>query len=382
MAKHLVFLIFMLTVLAFTACCSPKENEASEPPEAKERNAAPTKVERPNNESNVFEVPKTEIHNVEAPEAEPNEPETAKIERNNIEAGNTEPNELQASKAEPNVIEPAKTEPNKVEPNEVKQTPKVAFHDKCADILKTYVDDKGMVDYKTLKRKRLELKDLLREFTKLNPKEYQSWPKEDKIAFWINTYNFQTLKIIIDNYPIESSWYLRLLPGWEPDSIRHIERNIGSINEQKFYVMGEEFKLWRIEERFFRKEFDEPRVFFGICYATLSSPPLRNEPYRGATLSEQLDDQVKKFLSNPRAFKIDRNRQIVYLSFIFEPKWFGSEFVAKYGTNKRFKDERPAVRAVLNFITNYISDLDINFLKMENYSVEFMRHDMRLNDSS
>lgn len=338
--------------LACIASCPTTENEPADSPEVEKHNSEPTKAE-PNE--------------VEHPKTKPNEPEPAK----------TQPNVIKSTKAETN-----KAEPIKAEPNEAKPPPKVTFHDKCAGILSSFVDEKGTVDYRKLKLKRLKLKQLLEEFAKLNQNEYNSWPKEDKIAFWINAYNIQKLKIIIDNYPIDSYWLLRLLPGWEPDSIRHINKRIDGINNQKFYVMEEEFTLQKVEDRFFRKEFDEPRVFFALCYATGSSPPLRNEPYRGTKLSQQLDDQAKKFLSNPLAFKINKKRQTVYLSHILQPTWFGSKFISKYGTNKKFKDQPPAVRAVLNCLTNYISRQNTNYLKLENYSIEYMRPNWRLNDSS
>jgi hypothetical protein len=269
----------------------------------------------------------------------------------------------------------------KVSPEPVKSTqatsrPIVSFHDKCADFLKNYVNDKGMVDYKTLKRKKPELNQLLDEFAKLDPNEYNSWSKEDKIAFWLNAYNIKMLKIIVDNYPIESQRVLRVL--WGPDSIRHIK---GIWDNYKFTVMDEEFTLKEIEQRFFRKEFDEPRVFFAISYASLSSPPLRNEPYYGCRLYEQLDDQAKKFLSSPLAFRIDREKQIVYLSAIFHPTWYGKEFISKYGTDKKFKDQPPHLRAVLNFATNYISKQDLFSLERENYSVKYITYNWTLNDS-
>jgi hypothetical protein len=146
--------------------------------------------------------------------------------------------------------------------------------------------------------------------------------------------------------------------------------------------MDEEFTLQEIEQRFFRKQFDEPRTFFALSHANLSGPPMRNEPYYGRKLIHQLDDQAEKFFSNPLAFKIDRNRQKVYLSPMLQPTWFGSEFLDKYGTDKKFKDQQPAVRAVLSVITNYISEQDKNFLEVENYTVEYMRYNWRLNDSS
>lgn len=376
MIKHCVVIISLLAVLAFITGCPPAERESID----SSATDAP-KIESPRAEPNLFEpaqveLVETEPNEVVPIEIEPNEIEFTKVEPNETEPVKTEPNELELPRTEPNVVEP------NVEPNDVKPSLKVTFHKKCADILSNFVDDKGMVDYRKLKQKRLKLKKLLDNFVELSPNEYKFWPKEDKIAFWINAYNLNVLQIIVENYPIESYRWLHLLPGWEPDSIQHISKRIGGINKQKFKVMDEVFTLPEIEQRFFRKEFNEPRVFFALSYATLSSPPLRNEPYYGGKLNKQLDDQAKKFLSNPLAFKIDRNKQRVYLSSILQPKSFGNEFLNKYGTDKKFKDQQPAVRAVLSFIINYISEQDKNFLEVENYTVEYMRRNWRLNDSS
>ena len=270
-----------------------------------------------------------------------------------------------------------KVPPEPVKPPKAKLRPIVSFHNKCAGILENYVDDKGMVDYKTLKRRKPELNQLLDEFAKLDPDEYNSWPQEDKIAFWLNAHNIKMLKIIVDNYPIQSSRILRVF--WGPDSIRHIK---GIWDKYKFIVMDEEFTLKEIERRFFRREFDEPRVFFAISHASLSSPPLRNEPYYGCRLYEQLDDQAKKFLFSPLAFRIDREKQTVYLSAMFQSSWYGKEFISKYSTDKKFKDQQPSVRAVLNLATNYISQQDVTFLEVENYSVKYMNYNWTLNDGS
>lgn len=377
MAKDRIVFILFVTVLAFIGGCLPEERESPDSVPAVTPKLEPTKAD-----PNLFEPARVEPNEAEPIEAEPNEVGPIDIEPNKVE-----PNETELTKAEPNELGPTETEPNevksvKVEPNDVKPPLKVTFHGKCDYILSSFVDDKGMVKYRKLKLKRAKLRQLLKEFAELNRSEYNSWPKEDKIAFWINVYNLQMLRIIVENYPIDSYRILHILPGWEPDSIRHINLRIGGINKQKFIVMDEVFTLPEVEQRFFREEFNEPRVFFALSYATLSSPPLRNEPYYGGKLNEQLDDQAKKFLSNPLALKIDRNKQRVYLSSILQPKQFGSEFVNKYGTNKRFKDQQPAVRAVLSFITNYISAQDKHFLEVENYSIEYMRRNWRLNDSS
>jgi hypothetical protein len=109
---------------------------------------------------------------------------------------------------------------------------------------------------------------------------------------------------------------------------------------------------------------------------------LRNEPYYGHKLDKQLDNQAERFMSRPEAFKIDRENKIVYLSAILKPNWHGKEFIVKYGTDKKFKEQEPATRAVLNFITNYISKQDVSFLEVENYTIEYMGFNWTINDGS
>ena len=373
MIRRLVVFATVLIILAFITGCPPVKPEPAESPEDRIVKLEPTKVE-PNevepDEVTPIEPEPNDIRptGVEPNEIEPNEP--VKVEPN--EPRQAEPNEVEPIKVEPNDIEPTKTDPNKVKP-----LPKVAFHDKCAYILKNFVDDKGMVKYKALRLKRLKLKELLYEFDNLDSKVYNSWPKEDKIAFWINAYNIQMLRIITQNYPIKPSKILSILFG--PYSIRHIK---GIWTDYKFMVMDEEFTLAAIDQRFFRKQFNDPRVFFAISHASLSSPPLRNEPYYGYKLHEQLEDQTKRFLSSPRAFKVDRDEKTVYLSAVLQSSWHGKEFIGKFGTDKKFKDQQPATRAVLNFLTNYIPKQDVSFLEVGNYSVKYIRYDWTLNDGS
>ncbi|UCF15313.1 MAG: DUF547 domain-containing protein [Phycisphaerales bacterium] len=277
------------------------------------------------------------------------------------------------SPAESKVVESVK-----VEPDAPRSRSAVSFHDKCADTLKTFVNAQGMVDYKRLSRNRHELELLLGELGNVDARVYRSWPEEDKIAFWINTYNLQKLKVVVDNYPIEPSSRI-LAAYWGPLNVRHIE---GKVTAHRFLVMDEQFTFAEVERRFFRDKFGDPRVFFTLTSASLSSPPLRSEPYYGYKLDEQLGDQVGRFLSNPLAFRIDREKRTVYLSAIFELSSRGKYLIEKFATDKRFKDHPPATRAALSFITNYISQKDVSFLELENYSVKYVKHDWTINDGS
>ena len=373
MVKCPVLFIASLTVLVFIVGCPPKETELVkpkkiEPVEIKVEKVEPIEVKP---EIQPVEV-KTEIIEIKP---EINEP--VKIKAETIEPNKIEPEKIVPSKSETPKQERPKPKPQKIEP-----APNVLFLNKYAEILSNFVSSDGLVDYKRLKKKRSKLRILLNEFKNLDTKKYNSWPKEEKIAFWINAYNIRMLSTILQNYPIESSRLNRLL-RLPSTSIRNIKGGLKAIwNDYKIIIMDEAFTLRLIENRFFRKEFDEPRVFFALTMASLSSPPLRNEPYYRHKLYNQLDNQVRKFLADPKAFKIDRKKQKVYLSSILKPKLHGKDFVGKYGTNKKFKDKDPIVRSVLNFLTNYTAERDTFFLETENYTVEYINYDWRLNDSS
>lgn len=346
MAKCLVVFITSLVVPVFIVGCVPKETEPNI--------IEPDKIESVGSEPN----------NVQPDMVEQNEPEQPKVVIEEVTPAEPGPGEVEQAGAQP-------------DEQEIK--PEVSFHGKCAQVLKDFVDDKGMVDYTTLRRQRLKLKALLREFENLDPDEYRTWTKEDKIAFWLNAYNIKMLKIITDNYPIRSARILRLYPGWGPNSILHIK---GIWTDYKFLVMDEEFTLSEIDKRFFRKEFNDPRIYFALSRGSLSSPPLRNEPYYGHRLDKQLDDQVKRFLSSRLALHIDTEKQRVYLSSLFQSSSYGEEFIDKYAIDKKFKDHEPTTRAVLNFITNYVTRDKVSFLEVGNYPVKYMKYDWTINDGS
>ncbi len=384
MLRNFAVFVVSLIVLISILGCQPPETEPSEP-----NRPGPTRIEPPAPEPDkpdevVLVIPEPNVVEPDEPVlVEPNDVEPVHPEPNDVRFVVPEPNEPEPNEPcpvepnEPVVIEPNDTGASVPEPNDVEPVNRVAIHDRCGEIFKTYVNDEGFVDYKTLTRQRLRLKRILNEFHDIDPEVYKSWPENDKIAFWINVYNIQMLNIITTNYPIRSSPLLRLL--WPPDSIRHIK---GIWSDYKCIVMDEEFNLATIDRRFFRNTFNDPRVFLALSHAGRSGPPLRNEAYYGYRLDRQLDDQVRKFLSSPQGFRIDYVQKTVYISSVFDHTWHGGEFIRKYGIDKKFKDHNRTTRAVLNFITNYISQRDISFLEVENYSIKYVGYDWRLNDGS
>lgn len=290
-----------------------------------------------------------------------------------------EPEEAESETIQTEEIEPEEIEPDKLAAEETEPEQKVpfersAFYDKCEHVFSTYVDEEGMVDYKTLRRKRAELIDAAREFDRVHPAEKISWSRNEKIAFWINAHNIFTVKLIVDNYPIQPRWYLINYPD---NSIMHI---VGGREKKYFKVMGMEYTLREIEREILLERFRDPRIFFALSYTSMGGAFLRNEAYQAEKLDEQLDEQVKKFLSNPRGMKIDRKKKIVFLSDIFN--WYKKVFVEKYGSIKKFRDHQLPIRAYLNFIINYASDSDVSYLKSDDYVVRFQLYNWHLNEQA
>jgi hypothetical protein len=304
---------------------------------------------------------------------------------NIVEETNDSPGPNQEPTAEPN----QQTDNTSADANDKKSKKTVessgdTFNKNFEPILSEYVNRQGLVNYDKLHRYNIEMKALFARLATLDRKKYDSWTRNEKIAFWINTFNLKMLDTIANNYPIESKRFDRL--WWPPNSIRHIPPRgvVGTPkwNDYKFIVMDEEFTLSEIENQFFRKQFADPRIFLALTFASLDSPPLSDKPYYGARLDNQLDEQAKRFLSTPSGIKINRQEDRVELSTLFEPKlpWYGMEFLPKYGTDKKFKSQTPAMAAVLNFICEHLDKRDVAYLKTGNYTVTFMAYDWRVNE--
>jgi hypothetical protein len=251
-----------------------------------------------------------------------------------------------------------------------------AFNLSFASLLKEYVNQQGLVNYSKLRRFRIQLNEASDKISNLAPEVYITWSQPEKIAFWINVYNICTLKAIVDNYPIKPSRFMLLF--YPPNSIMHIP---GMRDKIYFMIMGIQYTLEEIERDVLVGRFEDPRILFAISYGTMSSPSLRAEPYLGKVLDKQLDRQIKNYFARPDAFRIDEAGKIVYLSPIFKIyPWHQNLFLKRYGTNQLFRQHQPIDGAALNFVKDYISRANADFLKKKEYSVEYIKYNWQLNE--
>jgi hypothetical protein len=242
-----------------------------------------------------------------------------------------------------------------------------------AAVLEEYVNRRGMVDYRALKRSHVNLESFLRSVARLDRSEYRQWPRDSKVAFLVNAYNAITLKIIIDHYPIEAGWLGSL--RYPENSIRQIS---GVFDGIEHTVMGRDMTLDEIEHETLREDFNEPRIHLALVCAAMSCPRLLDEPYVGPRLDEQFRSQAEDFVRWNDNFRISRSEDTVYISSIFD--WFGQDFIRTYGTEQRFSGHSAKIRAVLNYLEEFVGESDRRYLRTASYDVEYIDYDWTLNE--
>ena len=195
-------------------------------------------------------------------------------------------------------------------------------HASWTSLLQKHVSPDGRVNYQGFIGDKKEFDTYLASLSGNHPND-KNWSKDEQLAYWINAYNAFTVKLVVDNYPVES--------------IKDIKKGLPMINsvwDIKFIeIEGEKYDLNNIEHSILRKEFDEPRIHFAINCASVSCPLLLNEAYTADKVEAQLEAQSRAFLSDPTRNKVSTDK--LELSKIFT--WFKGDFT-KNGSLAEFID--------------------------------------------
>jgi hypothetical protein len=205
----------------------------------------------------------------------------------------------------------------------------------------------GRVDYADLKADHAGLDSWLVEAAAVKEEEFVRRPRADRLALLLNVYNATTLRLIVDHYPVAS--IRKIGAFWDPLSPWHLP---------VVHLFGKTMTLNDLEQGIIRPQYKEPRVHFALVCAAKGCPPLRSQPYVGASLDAQLDDQARTFLSQTVKNRVDPSAKSARLSPIF--KWY----IADFGGSKK---------AVLAFVKKWLP-------VQEDWNVEWSDYDWSLNE--
>ena len=241
-------------------------------------------------------------------------------------------------------------------------------------IFKVYVNEKGEVNYSRLRRKRGDMLDAINVLEKVSQEQLMPLSLQEKTAFWINAHNLCVLRLVIDNYPIQPKWYMIFYPD---NSIMQIS---DPWTKHYFTIGGLEYNLQEIEKGLLLERFKDVRICFTLSSATVGGATLRNEPYYANRLDKQLDDQVRKYLANPQGCRLDKAKNILYLSNIFnvyKDEFLGSE----YASVPKFRNRPDIERAWLNFLLEYLPAEDVKYIEKSEFSIQLLEYNWSLNET-
>lgn len=235
-------------------------------------------------------------------------------------------------------------------------------------VLKTYTRG-GVVDYARLKNEREDLDEFVRWLSGVKPQEEKAWPREKRLAFWINAYNALTFKLVLDRYPIEGS-------GWR--AWRYPKGSVQLIPGGRSSIMwlaaGRRLTLDELENDVLRGELDEPRIHLAIVCAARSCPPLLGEAWQPDALEAQFEAALRGFLAEPDSLRVEGDT--IRLTKI--AKWFPRDF-DRYA-DAALQGVPEAYRGWVSFLARGLPEGERKKLETGTYSVDLFDYDWRLNE--
>ena len=217
------------------------------------------------------------------------------------------------------------------------------LHSLLDGVLASHVDD-GYVDYPAIARNTRFYK-YLSAIEEFDVETLDS--DEARLVFWINAYNALAIKSIVEGI-----------------------RPINAIGRLKFFrttehrVAGKNRDLRSIEVGIVLK-MEEPRAHFALVSACYACPNLRSEAYRVEKLEQQLEDNLRNFINDPRKNRFSVAARKAKISEIFD--WHRDDF-------------GESDQSLLEYIVPYMEKKDLSKeVLRDRYKIEFMEWDWSIN---
>lgn len=135
--------------------------------------------------------------------------------------------------------------------------------------------------------------------------------RDQQMAFWINLYNAVTIKVMLDNYPV--------------DSIRDIKSglfNPGPWDKELVEVEGENITLNDIEHRILRPIWQDARIHYAVNCASIGCPNLQSRAFTAESIEAMLEAVAVEFINHRRAVEVKYGK--LRVSSIYE--WYKVDF--------------------------------------------------------
>ncbi len=221
----------------------------------------------------------------------------------------------------------------------------------------------SQVNYRGFQSDAWKLRRYLDALSAVSQSEFNGWTRDQQLAFLINAYNAFTIELILTKYP-------------NLDSIKDLGSIFRSPWKQKFFnLLGEKTHLDHVEHGLIRAPgvYNEPRIHVAVVCASIGCPALRDEAFVAQKLDRQLDDSMRRFLSDRTRNRYDPGSDKLEVSKIFD--WYEEDFTQ--GHNGYY-----SVRGMLAEYADVLAQTAADQQRIRNQQVD-VRHldyDWALND--
>lgn len=218
------------------------------------------------------------------------------------------------------------------------------------------------VDYAGIAKENDTLQQYLQHMSLITVKEFDSWSKNEQLAFLINSYNAWTVALILTKYP-------------DLSSIKDLGSFFQTPWKKRFIpLLGKERSLDDIEHNLIRGSgrYNEPRIHFAVNCASIGCPALRAEAYRADKLEEQLEEAATTFLQDHQRNRYENDT--LHISSLF--KWYKKDFAQGWR----------GAETLHQFLALYHDSLQIpadQLSRMKNgeFDIRYLEYDWQLNDT-
>jgi len=219
------------------------------------------------------------------------------------------------------------------------------------------------VDYQGFGADRNLLKAYLDSLSQVAPQQFAVFTKAQQFAFLANAYNAFTVEKILTRYP-------------NLKSIRDFGRVFGNPWRDEFFtLLGAKRNLDWIEHERMRASgvYDDPRVHVAVNCASIGCPMLGRDAFVADRLDAQLDDLMRRFLSDRSRNRYNVDKRMVELSQLFD--WYREDFEKGHHGFASLQD----------LVAKYADQLadraeDRARLRSKSVPIRFIEYDWSLND--
>ena len=138
-----------------------------------------------------------------------------------------------------------------------------------------------------------------------------SLSRPEQFAYWVNLYNALTVRVVLDNYPVESIRDIGGLFRQGPWDTKYLD------------IEGASVSLNDIEHRILRPIWEDPRIHYAVNCAAMGCPNLQPMPFTPQNTERLLERGAAAFVNSPRGARFTPDGTLV-LSSIYD--WYRSDF--------------------------------------------------------